>query len=69
VTLTGLGGGELVPMLYGHPVSDNDARSAINLGLQKFHYDTSDLRDIFENDGANVAAFKPGIGIHQRPLE
>ena len=57
------GGADIMPMLYGHPVSDSQAAAAVNFGLQAFHYDIATLRSLLPN-GSNL---KPGIGIHERP--
>ena len=63
----GFKGADVVPFIYGHPLSDVEARSAINLGLQAFHYDTSAIRAHLIGSGVDVRKFEPGVGIHRRP--
>lgn len=68
--VTGFGGTDVIPMLYGHPLSDTDPRSSINLGLRQFHYNLDDVRTILgdlDHQNANLANFRPGVGIHRRP--
>jgi hypothetical protein len=64
-TLTGFGGQAAMPMLYGHPISDTDAQSSINLGLQRFHYDLVGVRAAIDGHGGNGALMVPGVGIHR----
>ena len=52
-------------MLYGHPNIDTAARSAANLGLEKFHYDADAIRSALAARGVNMTGFAPGIGIHR----
>jgi hypothetical protein len=63
--LAGFAGAQAVPMLYGHPNLNNAPRSAINLGLEKFHYDVDAIRAVLVARGVNVTSFAPGIGIHR----
>jgi hypothetical protein len=62
VTVSGFGGGDVVPMLYGHPVSNTEPQSAINLGLQRFHYDLAAVRAAI---GPSASALVPGVGSHR----
>ena len=67
-SLDGFDGAEVVPMVYGHPVSSTEATARINLGLEKFHYSTADVRAALAARGnLNVAVFTPGVGVHRRP--
>ena len=63
----GFKGADVVPFIYGHPLSDIEARGAINLGLQAFHYDTGAIRAYLIGSGVDVSKFTPGVGIHRRP--
>ena len=63
--LAGFAGAQAVPMLYGHPNLNNAARSGVNLGLEKFHYDVDAIRAALAARGVNVADFAPGVGIHR----
>jgi hypothetical protein len=65
LTLFGFANGEAVPMLYGHPNLNNEARSAVNMGLQKFHYDPAAIRAVLASRGVATTAFVPGVGIHR----
>jgi hypothetical protein len=68
ITLTGLGGGELFPMVYGHPNQNKAARSTVNLGLGAFHYSTVAIRAALAAQGVNTAGFVPGVGLHRWKL-
>jgi len=57
--------GPVMPMLYGHPVTNTDPASSINLGLQKFHYDLAALKAELTSRGAPTASFEPGVGVHR----
>lgn len=63
VTVSGFNGGEVVPMLYGHPVSNTEPSSAVNLGLQRFHYNTEAVRDAIAPTPASALVF--GVGSHR----
>ncbi len=63
----GFNGQAAIPFFYGNPLSDTEARGAMNLGLQSFHYDTAALRTALGSLGANVSQFQPGVGVHRRP--
>jgi hypothetical protein len=65
IELTDFGPGPVMPMLYGHPVSNAEPASSINLGLQKFHYDLAALKAELALRGAPTASFEPGVGIHR----
>ncbi len=68
LTVTGLGGAELMPMIYGHPNSQTEVRSTVNLGLQKFHYDPTAVKLALVAKGVSIANFVPGVGIHRWKL-
>jgi hypothetical protein len=61
----GFSGEAAMPMLYGHPNIDTEARASMNLGLHKFHYDLSDVRAALMAQGLGAAAFVPGVGVHR----
>jgi Bacterial TSP3 repeat len=63
--LAGFAGAQAVPMLYGHPNLNDAPRSAVNLGLEKFHYDVDAIRVALVARGVNVTGFAPGVGIHR----
>jgi hypothetical protein len=63
VTVSGFNGGEVVPMLYGHPTSNTMPSSAINLGLQRFHYDLAAVRTAIGPSAATALVF--GVGSHR----
>ncbi len=61
----GFAGAQALPMLYGHPNLNNAPRSAVNLGLGRFHYDVEAIRSVLASRGVNVVTFAPGVGIHR----
>lgn len=74
LTVAQFNGADAMPMLYGHPLSNTTARSQVNLGLQRFHYDVAAVRAALiakgvDVDGTsvqpNVKPFQPGVGIHR----
>ncbi len=54
----------VVPMHYGHPYEGSGPLARMNLGLQKFHYNLPAIKTALIARGANVATFKPGVGVH-----
>ncbi len=75
-TLLGFNGADVMPMMYGHPLSDTEAKGAINLGVRKFHYDLTAVRSALSSHvqvstepappaAPNMARFVPGVGIHR----
>lgn len=68
ITLQGLGGGELFPMLYGHPNLNKAARSTVNLGLGAFHYSTTAIQAALVAKGVSTVNFVPGVGLHRWKL-
>ena len=64
IEVTGFADAAAMPMLHGHPTSETVASAAMNLGLQKFHYDLTAVKTALGNRGANTANFKPGVGAH-----
>lgn len=65
--LAGFNGQTAFPMIYGHPQDQTVASSAMNLGVQKFHYDLSALRSVFTSRGISLTSFAPGVGVHRWP--
>lgn len=65
LVVTGFSGGDLMPFVYGHPASNLEARTAINMGQQKFHYDPAAIRAALSALSVNMQGFVPGVGIHR----
>jgi hypothetical protein len=65
VPVAAFNGAEAIPMIYGHPVSDTQARAGVNMGLQKFRYEPSAVRAALAGMGVNTSAFSPGVGVHR----
>jgi hypothetical protein len=63
VSVSGFDGGPVVPMLYGHPVLNDEPSSAVNLGLQRFHYDFAAVRAAIGPSAATALVF--GVGSHR----
>jgi hypothetical protein len=62
----GFGAGvKVMPMLYGHTDEPNVPSSRINLGLQKFHYDTAAIKAVLDARTVDTSNFKPGVGAHR----
>jgi hypothetical protein len=56
---------QVIPMLYGHPDAPTVQSSRVNLGLQKFHYDLTAVKNALQPQNAPMASFKPGVGAHR----
>jgi Bacterial TSP3 repeat len=54
----------VMPMHYGHPYDGSGALARMNLGLQKFHYDTAAIKAVLDARTVNTSNFKPGVGAH-----
>jgi hypothetical protein len=67
VTIPNFNGADVMPMLYGHPMSNVSPMAAVNLGAQAFHYDLAAVRAGMVARGANLTNFVPGVGIHRWP--
>lgn len=69
--ITGLAGGDVYPMVYGDPSSDNLPAIRANFGLQRFNYPIQTVRTLLIADGLTAnelnTSFQPGVGIHRRP--
>jgi Bacterial TSP3 repeat len=65
VLTTGFNNLAAMPMLYGHPNLDNEARASMNLGLHRFHYDLTAVRAALTAKGVGAAAMVPGVGVHR----
>ncbi len=63
--LTGFDGADVVPYVYGHPLSDTEARGEINLGLRKFEYAPGDVATALTAASVSVTGFAPGVGLHR----
>lgn len=63
--LTGFDGADVVPYLYGHPLSDTEPRGEINLGLRKFEYAPGAVAAALSAAGVSVTGFAPGVGVHR----
>jgi Bacterial TSP3 repeat len=55
---------KVMPMLYGHTDAPTVPSSRVNLGLQKFHYNLTDVKNALQAQNAPAASFKPGVGAH-----
>ena len=62
---TGFDGADVVPYLYGHPLTDVEARGEINLGLRKFEYAPGAVAAALTAAGVSVTGFAPGVGVHR----
>ncbi len=62
---TGFNNLAAMPMLYGHPNLDNEARASMNLGLHRFHYELTAVRAALTAKGVGAAALVPGVGVHR----
>lgn len=61
-------GADIMPMVYGHPLSNTTLQVGMNLGATKFHYDLTALRTALTAQGAaNVSQLVPGVGVHRWP--
>jgi hypothetical protein len=63
--LTGFDGAEVVPYVYGHPLSDVEARVEINLGLRRFEYAPGAVKAALIAAGVSVVGFSPGVGVQR----
>jgi hypothetical protein len=65
--LEGFNGGDVMPMLYGHPISNTEPRIRVNLGLEKFNYDPAAIRAalLARPTPVDVSTFVPGVGLHR----
>jgi hypothetical protein len=62
------GGKAMVPMVYGNPVSNLEARAVFNPGIKRFHYDLTAIRATLTARGVNMVGLVPGVGIHRWAL-
>jgi Bacterial TSP3 repeat len=58
-------GAPVMPMHYGHPYDGSGPLARMNLGLQKFHYDLTDIKLALQGQGVDTTLFKPGVGAHR----
>jgi hypothetical protein len=64
IPVAGFGGGPVMPMMHGHPISETAPSLTMNLGLQKFHYDPTAVKNALQTSGVNVTKFSAGVGAH-----
>ncbi len=62
---TGFNGADVVPYVYGHPLSDLEPRAEMNLGMRRFDYAPADVKAALAAAGVSMTGFSPGVGVQR----